>query len=123
LGQEETETQFHGKQLPALDFINRASLNEKDPFSLTDIMRFEKTSGKFIKKSTVLNIGEEDLNEIKNGNFVYTPYYTMGRNPNFETSEPRGAFVIGTTDQGLIKALHRSVVKDALKTNKINQKK
>jgi hypothetical protein len=109
-----TDIEFKGEKRPALDFINRAKLKENDPFGLTDVIRFDQDRSNFIIKSTVVNINEEDLNEISNGNFVYAPYYKLGVNPNFGTRQPIGAFIVGTTNQDILQILHSHTLNNTM---------
>lgn len=108
-----TDIEFKGKRLLALDFIKREGLDPREILLLTDGIPCEENTGKFINKGTVLTICEEDLREISEGIFVYTPCYTMGKNPNFGTSEPIGAFIVGASDQGVKAVLYRASMKSS----------
>ena len=105
------EIEFRGKKKTALAFIMGAVINpQKDPFSATEVIRFEESTRSFDFQGTLRDLSKEDLEasvkDIKEGNFVYTNY-KMNMNGI-------GEFIVGTSDEEVANRLHFSYMDSLL---------
>ncbi len=81
-----------------------------DPFSVTSVIRYK--NGNFYLKGDILNLTDEDINDIKNNNFVYANYYTMTKTRlSRGTYQEIGAIIVGSSDESLKHSLHFAAMK------------
>jgi hypothetical protein len=106
--------EINGVSKPFLGHITQALLySETDPFSVTSLIRFK--DNRFILKGDLLALDEEDLHDIDSGNFVYVPYYTLGKTRlSMGSYEEIGAVIVGSSDPSLGQRLHFAAVRSTL---------
>lgn len=97
--------EFEGEKkfLPAL--IMASTLNNKHPFSITPLFRYD--GGQLEAKGDILNLKGQDLEDIKNKNYVYCDYF---REQKTRLSDDEfvsvGALIVGTKDEAIGQELH-----------------
>jgi hypothetical protein len=109
----ETYIEFKGEKKPLLGWIMASLLDEKHPFSVTTVVRYDEN--KFILKGDILNLNEQDLNDINNSNYVYCSFYTLEKTRLSQgTYQEIGAIILGTKDQTMSQKLHFAKMKNLL---------
>jgi len=101
--------EFQGRSESLENYIMSAltaTSPDKEPFSATSVIRYIPNTGEFKSKGTIYDLSSDDIRdfseywiEIKNGNFVYAPYYQKNGNTHI------GAFIIGTSNKEIAKKL------------------
>jgi hypothetical protein len=96
--------EFEGKKqfIPAL--IMASTLSNKHPFSITPIIRYD--GGQLIVKGDILNLEKQDLNDIKNKNYIYCDFFRLQKTRlSDEEFVSVGALILGTKDVSIAEEL------------------
>ena len=104
---------FDDKTKSAIEWINISKQDPKHPFAKTMVIR-QTPQGKFQELSSVWDIADDDMADIKKGNAIHTSYLLMKKIGGIYT--PVGAFIVGTRDKDCLEILHfghmRSYMRD-----------
>lgn len=85
-----------------------APLDEKHPFSVTLLFRYNSDNDSFVKiGNDILSALPEDIEEIGRDNYVYLPYVFMEKTRLSQGCyKELGAIVVGTTNKEIAESLH-----------------
>jgi len=92
------------------DFIDK----KENPFIHTDVVTFDKDKG-FCIEGTVVSVSESLLEQVKNNNFVYMPFYAMKKAGSSDYKN-FGAIIVGTKDKSLAEKIHFAFLRSMIAT-------
>lgn len=97
-GMAQQIVELYGKKAMMHEHVLEASKNAKHPFHNAPFFRINSQTKKIKEYGNIGNCTEQDITEVRNGNYVYTPYFY--RNVPGRGNIP-GLFV-GSNDNNLI---------------------
>jgi len=110
--------EINGEKKYMLGHILKAQFDftdkKENPFIHTDVFTFDEDKG-FSVKGTVVSVSESLLEQVKNNNFVYTPFYTM-KKAGSNNYKNFGAIIVGTKDKSLAKKIHIAFLRNMIAT-------
>ena len=95
IGERGKKFEINGVLQTMSEYVRDSLADHYNPFSVTKVYRY--ASDKFIIVGDILNVNDEDLIQISEGNFVYVPNFLHEKTRlSREAEVDVGAIIIGT---------------------------
>lgn len=117
-GKDNPKIAFYGEIKYLLDYIHDCQFQPNyHKFGTTSVIRF--ANNVFTKQGDILDLTENDLSDVRNGNWVYTSYYASEKTRlSCGRHERIGAVILGTTDKNTAYDLQLATFRNIVNNSK-----